>query len=429
VKQQLTSQRVGEGYTRVDHPSGLTILLYPMEGFASAYALFATRYGSVDTSFKTDRDSDFITVPDGIAHFLEHKMFDAKDGDVFERFALTGASANAYTSFDRTAYLFSCTDNFAQSLEILLDFVQNPHFTPEKVLKEQGIIGQEIQMFDDDGDWRVFFNLLGALYHNHPVAIDIAGTIESIGKIDADLLYQCYNTFYNLNNMVLVVTGGFNPAEAIAVADRVLTTASDIAIERRQPPEPPEVRLPRVEQSLEVAVPLFQIGFKAPPAGYPAEVGQSLRCEMLLEILAGEGSELYRTLYDSGLINASFGTEVLAGGSFISLILSGESRDPDAVLAAVKQAMADLKSGGISDADFELARRMLYGRHLGAFGSVRGLGSLLLQAHFSESEAYAMLEEIAAIQKQELLPLIESHLNPEHSAISIVWPSAKDTQP
>ena len=336
-------------------------------------------------------------------------------------------SANAYTSFDRTAYLFSCTDNFAQSLRFCWTLCKPPLYS-RKGAKGAG------HHRSGDPDVRRRRRLASVLQPAGALTttirtIDIAGTIESIGKIDADLLYQCYNTFYNLHNMVLVVTGGFNPAEAIAVADRVLTTASDIAIERRQPPEPPEVRLPRVEQSLEVAVPLFQIGFKAPPAGYPAEVGQSLRCEMLLEILAGEGSELYRTLYDSGLINASFGTEVLAGGSFISLILSGESRDPDAVLAAVKQAVADLKSGGISDADFELARRMLYGRHLGAFGSVRGLGSLLLQAHFSESEAYAMLEEIAAIQKQELLPLIESHLNPEHSAISIVWPSAKDTQP
>lgn len=428
MKHKLNSPRVAEGYTKIDHPSGLTMLLYPLEGFESAYALFATRYGSVDTSFKTGTDSDFVDVPDGIAHFLEHKMFDAKDGDVFERFAKTGASANAYTSFDRTAYLFSCTENFKESLEILLDFVQNPHFTPEKVEKEQGIIGQEIQMFDDDGDWRVFFNLLSALYHNHPVAIDIAGTVESIAKIDAELLYKCYNTFYNLHNMVLIVTGNFDPDEAVAAADRVLTAAPELNIERRQPPEPAEVRAPRVEQHLEVAMPLFQIGFKAPPEGYPEDVGISLRCEMLLEILSGEGSELYRELYDSGLINPSFSTEVQAGGSFMNLIISGESRDPDAVYEAIIKAIERLKAAGISHEDFELSRRMLYGRYLGAFGSVRGLGSLLLQAHFTQSEAYALIDEIAEIKTDELIPLIDSHLSPRHAAISIVWPAAESTE-
>ena len=205
----IRSERLGIEVCRIKHDSGLTMLLCPMEGFSTAYAAFTTKLGSVDTRFKTQDDADFVDVPEGVAHFLEHKMFENEEGDAFARYAKTGASANAFTSFDRTSYLFACTDRFSESLEILLDFVRRPYFTEASVQKEQGIIGQEIRMYDDSGDWRVMFNLLGALYHNHPVRIDIAGTVESIVQIDHELLYRCHRTFYHLNNMVLCVAGNF----------------------------------------------------------------------------------------------------------------------------------------------------------------------------------------------------------------------------
>lgn len=176
-----------------------------MKGFSSVEALFGTKYGSINTMFKTSDDAEYTTVPEGIAHFLEHKLFENEDCDVFELYAKTGASANAFTSFDKTCYIFSSSHNYQDSLRILLDFVQKPYFTKENVDKEQGIIGQEIKMTNDNPDWRLFFNLLRGMYHNHPVKIDIAGTVESIAEIDADLLYKCYNTFYNLNNMVLSI--------------------------------------------------------------------------------------------------------------------------------------------------------------------------------------------------------------------------------
>jgi predicted Zn-dependent peptidase len=185
---EIKSERTGERYLEIDHPSGLKIVLYPKEGYTSTYAVFGTKYGSIDRSFKKSGDEKIHEVPAGIAHFLEHKLFESEDGDAFEKYAKTGASANAYTSFDATCYLFSCTENLMESLEILMNFVQNPYFTAQTVEKEQGIIGQEIRMYDDDPQWRVMFNLLGALYHNHPVKIDIAGSVESIAEINADLL-------------------------------------------------------------------------------------------------------------------------------------------------------------------------------------------------------------------------------------------------
>ena len=300
-------------------------MLCPMEGYSSAYALFGTKYGSIDTSFKTDKDDDFITVPEGIAHFLEHKLFENEDSDVFELYAKTGASGNAYTSFDKTCYLFSCTDNFDKSLEILLDFVQSPYFTEETVKKEQGIIGQEIRMYEDNPGWRVFFNLLDALYINHPVKIDIAGTIDSIAKIDADLLYSCYNTFYNLNNMVLSIAGNFEIDTALEVTDKMLKQNSPLTITNKDFEEPLEINNTETTQALPVAMPLFTIGFKAEPSEGIDRIKASIETNILLEFIAGESSDLYKQMYEEELINSSFGSEVFSGNGYFSSIFEGRA--------------------------------------------------------------------------------------------------------
>ena len=234
----VSSPVLGERFQRVEHRSGLTILLCPMEGYSTAYAMFSAKVGSIDTTFKTQREEDFVEVPPGIAHFLEHKMFECEDGDAFAKYAKTGANANAFTSFDRTAYLFSCTGNFRESIEILLDFVSRPYFTPETVQKEQGIIGQEIRMYDDDPGWRSLFNLLQTLYRENPVRLDIAGTTESIAEITADLLYRCYHTFYSLGNMVLTVAGNFRPEDVLEAADKILQAGEKVEIQWRKAEEP-----------------------------------------------------------------------------------------------------------------------------------------------------------------------------------------------
>ncbi|MBQ1967206.1 MAG: insulinase family protein, partial [Clostridia bacterium] len=213
-----------EEYYEIDHESGLKIFVMEKPDYNGAYALFGTKYGSVDTCFKIKGAESYTTVPEGIAHFLEHKLFESEELDAFERFAETGANANAYTSFDRTCYLFQCSGEFEKNLEILLDFVKAPYFTEETVQKEQGIIGQEIRMYQDSPDWQVLFNLLRGLYSKNPVRIDIAGTIESIAEINADLLYSCYKTFYNNSNMCLAVAGNVKTEEVINIADKVLKT-------------------------------------------------------------------------------------------------------------------------------------------------------------------------------------------------------------
>ena len=338
--QIIQDKHLGEQYIRVEHPSGLTMLLYPMPGFSTTYAMFSTQYGSVDTCFQAKEGGEQIRVPEGIAHYLEHKMFESEDGDAFDRYAKTGAAANAFTSFDKTCYLFTCSGKFQESLEILLDCVTHPYFTKETVEKEQGIIGQEIRMYEDDPSWRVTFNLLDSLYHNNSVKVDIAGTIESIARIDADLLYRCYNTFYNLHNMVLTISGNFDPDEALQVADRVLKKAPPFEAVRRPQQEPESVVRKRVVQHLPVALPMFYIGFKSPDAGQKNNFCNVIFDEMLLDIITGETTELYRQLYNDGLINGSIYGETMAGRDYLCSMVSGESRDPDAVFARLTDGVA-----------------------------------------------------------------------------------------
>jgi len=423
VKHTITSPRLNESYLRVDHPSGLSMLLCPMKGFSTAYAMFGTKYGSVDTTFKTEDDPDFVTVPEGIAHFLEHKLFESEDGDAFERYAATGASANAYTSFDRTAYLFSCSENFEQSMEILLDFVTHPYFTQQTVEKEQGIIGQEIRMYDDSADWRAMFGLLGALYHNHPVRIDIAGTTDSIAKINADLLYRCYNTFYNLHNMVLVVAGNFDPSVVLRLADKILKPAPPMHISRKSPPEPAGVVTPRVEIQLPVAVPIFQLGFKGTPGNAAQNLKHQVQDEILQEILVGESSPLYRQLYDKGLINATFEYEVMAGRDYLTCMYEGESRDPDAVAAAIRREVERVRREGIDPEAFARRKRAAYGRYIGMFAKVEAIAGLMMLAEFSGVDMYDLPEWVAGVTPGELKIRLEEDFDTARSALSVVSPS------
>ncbi|WP_195463171.1 EF-P 5-aminopentanol modification-associated protein YfmH [Anaerotruncus colihominis] len=420
----IKSARLGQEMVKIKHPSGLTMLLCPMPGYSTAYATFTANVGSVDTGFKTQDDDAFVDVPEGIAHFLEHKMFENEDGDAFAKYAKTGASANAYTSFDKTAYLFACTDRFEESLEILLDFVRRPYFTKESVQKEQGIIGQEIRMYDDDGEWRVQFNLLQALYHNHPVRIDIAGTVESIAEIDDQLLYRCYRTFYNLNNMVLCVAGNFDIDAVLRVADRVIKPdEKPVEIERRHVDEPESICKPLVEQKFAVAAPLFQFGFKG-CGGNPREnLKNQILDEILAEIIAGDASPLYRRMYDAGIINSTFGSEIMAGRDYMCAIFSGESREPERVADEIKAEVARMRREGVDKKMFELCRRATYGRYIGMYTRTASVAGLMSAVYFAGiDDMYALLDIVANATPDQMNERLQIAFNPEKSALSIVRP-------
>ncbi len=422
--QEIKNERLKEVYYKINHPTGLTVLLYPMKGFSSAYALFGTRYGSIDTTFRSNTEEDYITVPEGVAHFLEHKLFENENGvDAFELFAKTGASANAFTSFDRTCYEFTCTDHFEESLEILLNFVQSPYFTEKTVEKEQGIIGQEIRMLQDRPGWKVLFNLLNALYVNHPVKVDIGGTVESIAEINSDLLYRCYRTFYNANNMVLAIAGNFDYKKALEIVDRCIKPADSlIQADSRMPQEPLSVAKKVIEDKLEVSVPLFNIGYKELPLfGYDL-VKALAEFEILTEIITGEGSRFYREAYDSNLINSTFSSELFTGPNYFAVLFDGESREPQKVYKVLNSAISGFKKNGILPDEFETAKRAVYGRYVRGFNNVENISYSLITAHFQNVDLYDMIEAVAKVSFEDVTKRLAGSFEEEHSAISVIHP-------
>jgi predicted Zn-dependent peptidase len=295
---KYTDIKLGETVYCGKHSSGLEIRVLPKEGYSSAYAVFGVKYGSIDTAVK-NASGEFETIPEGTAHFLEHKLFESEDLNAFERFAKTGASANAYTSFEKTAYLFKGSEKIEESLEILLDFVQNPYFTQQTVEKEQGIIGQEIRMYQDLPDWQVMFNLLKALYSKHPVRIDIAGTQDSIAQIDADLLYRLYDNFYNPGNMVLSVVGGIEPEKVAEIVENNIKKAEGSECERKFEKEDSAPVQNYIEEKLSVAQKQFMLGFKEDISEPLLSLEDEIASQIMLEAVAGKSSPLFKKLLDA----------------------------------------------------------------------------------------------------------------------------------
>ncbi|MBR5495997.1 MAG: insulinase family protein [Oscillospiraceae bacterium] len=416
----IKNDNIDEKYYSFTHKSGLKVLLYPMPKSSTTYALFGTNYGSVDVCFKTDDMDDFVTVPDGIAHFLEHKLFESEQGDAFTLFAQTGANANAFTSFDKTCYLFSCADNFNQSLEILLSFVTDPYFTKETVQKEQGIIGQEIRMYEDDPNWRVFFNTLEALYVNNPVRRDIAGTVESISQIDDKLLYSCYNTFYNLNNMVLSIAGKFEVDDVINIMDKTLKPSKPIGITTKVPDEPEHVCKANVTQNLEVATPLFSIGFKEQTPDSSELVKASVETDILLELIAGKTSPLNRRLYDEGIINQSFGSEIVAGRGFFCTMFDGESRNPHKVQQKILKEIENLKANGINEADFSRVKKAHYGQEIRDFTNPSKIANSLINSYFSGCDIYDFIDATSKVTLQDVTKRLEKTFVSDRCVLSVI---------
>ena len=419
--QKISGGSVGDFYYTGTHPSGLRVFLYPKEKSSTTYAIFSTKYGSIDSCFQRSDEPAPETVPEGIAHYLEHKLFESEDGDAFQRYAETGASANAYTSFENTSYLFSCTDRLYDSLEILLDFVQSPYFTEETVRKEQGIIGQEIKMYDDDPQWRVMFNYLRAMYHAHPIRQDIAGTVESIAQITPDHLYRCYRTFYNLHNMAFVLAGSFDVDRVCQLLDQMLKPCDPVTVRRVFPEEPATVARSRVEEALSVALPLFQFGYKLPGTA-PRGEKDLAAAEVLLEVLASEASPLFRRLLDSGLVNeSSFASEFFEGEGYATLMFGGESNDPEAVAAAITEELLRLRQEGIDPAAFERSRRSLYGQNLAALNSTASIANAILSLTFKGRELFSYIHALAGITVADVEQFLAG-LPLEQQVLSIVKP-------
>lgn len=412
-----------EGLWRETLENGLTVMVVPRKGFTKKLAYFVTDFGSIHGDFTLEGKT--YHAPYGVAHYLEHKMFDMPGGrDVSQEFADLGASVNAFTSYDMTAYYFGCTEGFSQCLRLLLEFVSTPYFTQESVDKERGIIDQEIGMNEDAPDTRVFENLMRVLYQEHAIREPILGTRETIREITPQVLEVCHRAFYTPGNMMLCVVGDVDPEEVADLARDVLGTEKRPVGQKLRPWQEELIApQPLVTDRMEVVMPTFQMAFKCQPLGNgePAIRGEMV-ADLAAEALFGESSPLYLRLYEQGLLDSSFGGgfETIDGAAM--LMCSGDSTDPEAVRDAILEEGRRIAAEGIPEEDFLAMKRSALGRRIRGLDSFDSTCFRLCAYHMSQFDYFAFPEVYRKIQAQELVEFLGQAVCPQRCSLSIVYP-------
>ncbi len=412
--------RVGETMYHEKLENGLHVFVFPKPEFQKSYAFFATNYGGMDMRFCLN--GEWHNTPAGVAHYLEHKMFDTEEGNALQDLAANGASPNAFTSDDITGYYFDSTEKFEENLRILLSFVSVPWFTQESVDKERGIIGQEIGMIEDNPDWKCFMNLMAALYKHHPIRVSVAGSVESIAQITPETLYACHKAFYDPANMVLCVAGPVDPERICGVAREILPReAGPIAAKDYGEKEEPRAARSLIEERMEVSAPIFHLGYKgdAPRKGED-RLRQELVAELALEILLGSSSPLYARLYREGLINQEFGYSYESSFGCAFLAADGESKAPEAVCAAVAAEAARIGREGVDPALWERVKKGVYGNRVRGLNSFENLCVGQAQAFFAGYDFLRFADIFDAITKEEAEELIANWVTGERTALSVV---------
>ncbi|MFR8103841.1 MAG: EF-P 5-aminopentanol modification-associated protein YfmH [Clostridia bacterium] len=407
--------------------NGLTVMIIPKPGVQKKYMIWGTNYGSNDNEFIVPGEEEKTTVPNGVAHFLEHKMFEQENGtNSLDVLTSLGVDANAYTTNDHTAYLFECTDNFYEAMDELMDYVQHPYFTDENVEKEKGIIGQEIMMYDDYPEWRVYLNAMEAMYHNNPIKIDIVGTIETISKIDKEILYKCYETFYNPSNMAMVICGDFEPEKLIKeVKKRLIDKKSNGKIERIFKEEPEEIVKEKIEQKLEVSQPLYTIGIKdkidnVENSNKTDIVKKHIAIEILLNIIMGRSSKLYKELYNEGLIYSGASLDYEFSKTYAHILIAGQSTDPEKLYEKFKLRVKELNENGIDENDFERNKKMIYGGYVKEYNDVTDIARMFLADYFKGINSFDYIEEINSINVEYLNQVLKDVFKENKMVLSIV---------
>ena len=419
---RVYNERAGFAYETLVLENGLTLAVAPMEGYRGMHAVYGTGFGSVDRAFV--HQGKTVTLPAGVAHFLEHKMFENEEGDAFALYAKTGASANAFTGFERTCYVFSATEQVDESLDILLSFVSRPYFTAATVEKEQGIIGQEIKMYDDSPDWRLMFALMRCLYHNCPVKEDIAGTVESIRKITPEMLYACTDAFYCPGNMVLAA-GNITMQQLVDACMRQGLRPAVPPAQKLYEEEPDGIVKPFDSFTMALAQPAVGIAFKEKLWPKAKRLKGELISDMLCELICGDMTPLFRRLYDEGLINGGFAGETCAGEGWHAVLFTGETRDPERVQKELLAEIGRLKKEGIGEEDFLLARNLMYGAAVGDLESVSGVATDLAGSVLHKEGLFDRLEILSALTLEEVQTALESMFRPDHCATVIIRPNGE----
>ena len=403
--------------------NGLTVMVFPRKGIQKKLAMWATNYGSNDNKFIIPGEREITEVPDGVAHFLEHKLFEQEDGtNSLHTLTALGVNANAYTTNDHTAYFFECTDNFYQALDELMDYVQHPYFTDENVKKEKGIINQEIMMYEDYPEWIVFMNALKAMYKNIPINLDVAGTVETVDKIDKDILYKCYNTFYNPSNMLMFFAGDFNPEEIIEeVKKRLIPKETQATIKRIYDNEAKEIVKKEVEKDMGLSIPMFTIGIKEDNIEKQEEmVRKNIAIEILLNILIGKSSKLYKALYEEGLLYE----EPTLGYGFSKIysyaLITGQSNNPKQILERIIQEVDKLKQEGINEDDFNRSKKMIYGLYIKEYTTIDNIAKMFTADYFRGINSFDYIETYVQVTKDYVEKILNEVFDKEKIVISVV---------
>lgn len=422
---KIEKSQIGETLFRYRQDSGLELVVIPRPGFKKTYATFATHYGSIDNHFRVPGMGEAIQVPDGIAHFLEHKMFEKQQGgDVFDDFAALGASSNAYTDYTSTTFLFSTTSHVQENLEILLDFVQRPYFTEANVEKEKGIIEQEIRMYLDMPGDRLHSNLMRALYHVHPARVDIAGTVSSIRTITPDDLYRCYQTFYHPSNMVVLVVGDVHPeaiGELVVANQAKKNFSGQSPIERFFPAEPPDVKEKRVHQPMAVAAPLFMMGYKDREVGLSGQdlLKREITFGLLWSLLLGQSSGLFNELYQMGLINGRFSARYSGAPTFAFSTIGGETPNPDKLEEILLER---LPSEPLTEEALERMKKREIGEFISLFQSPEQLAYAYNHFYFRGMDLFSYVELASSIRLEDVERARQEHLQEESRSVSLIVP-------
>lgn len=408
--------------------NGLDVYILPKKGFNKTYATFTTKYGSIDNHFKPPGKTEHVKVPDGIAHFLEHKLFEKEDGDVFQQFSRQGASANAFTSFTRTAYLFSSTSHVEENLETLMDFVQEPYFTESTVEKEKGIIGQEITMYDDNPDWRLYYGVIENMFKSHPVKIDIAGTKESISHITKDMLYECYNTFYHPSNMLLFVVGAVEPEQIMKQikdnqAKRDFTVQPEI--DRQFEAEMEEVAEKKQVLKMNVQTPKCIVGIKAPPSTRQGQemLKYELSQNIMLDILFGKSSPGYTELYSEGLIDDSFSYDFSQEQGFGFAMAGGDTTDPEKLTEKITAILLEGKTGSsFNEENLGRARKKKIGAFLRAINSPEYIANQFTRYAFNDMDLFEVVPVLESITVEDIKAAAASLIDEKRFTVCQVVP-------
>ncbi|CDO02169.1 Putative zinc protease AlbF [Oceanobacillus picturae] len=405
--------------------NGLTVLLLPRPEMAKTYGLFTTNYGSIDQTFTPIGSDEAVTVPEGVAHFLEHKLFEKKDRDVFADFGKQGASPNAYTSFTKTAYLFSATNHIEKNVETLLDFVQDPYFSEESVEKEKGIIAQEIKMYDDQPDWQSFMGTIKSMFKEHPVNIDIAGTVDSIYTITKDDLYTCYNTFYHPENMIFFLAGNFDPSsmmELIEANQNAKTFQKMDEIKRQFPEEKMEVAKREAKQTMSVSVPKCTIGIKDSVSTLMKEefLKRELLQSMVMDHYFSKGGDFYQELYQSELIDDSFFYETNLERNFGYTLIGSNAQKPEVFSSKVKEMLLSTRDNGLAEEDFSRMKKKKIGQLLRAMNSLEFIASKYTHYHMLGIDFFNLIPEIQALTLEDANGFLKEWVSEKQLAVHVI---------